>query len=217
MQPSIVSTTHMHCTPGKLPSRFQVCGWPNTPLRVQAAELSSTSHASHASHHARYQKQTSSHASRGPAPPHSTRRATRGGWTDETLGSWGCVARRGLEETPRSGQEMQKILKITSSSCHHGPTRNTRKWRPLRSQWKTTRTQPQPALQKRHQSKHRNILSRRDTISLPVLLTADPNDPIQRCGINSERDAPVKSKETNPGFFWPTVKVSQQIRVRNNA
>lgn len=86
LQPSIVSTTRMHCIPGKLPSRFQVRGWPNTPLGVQAAQFSSTSHASHASHHARYQKQTSSHASRGPAPPHSTWGATRGGWRGQTLG-----------------------------------------------------------------------------------------------------------------------------------
>ena len=76
-------STHIHYTARRgtwLPSRFQVCGWPNTPLKVQAAGLSSISQASQPSHHARYQTQTSSHTSCGPAPPHSTWEPGVGVW-----------------------------------------------------------------------------------------------------------------------------------------
>lgn len=124
------------------------------------------------------------------------------------FGSLGWVAGRGLEETPLSGQEMQKILKIPSSSCHHGPTHNTKKWRPLGSQWKTTRAQPQPALPKLHQVNTAILSAARDTIyhsrrsSPPVPTIRSSAAVLTRCGT-----PPSKAKRPTPGSSGPPSKI----------
>lgn len=124
------------------------------------------------------------------------------------FGSLGWVAGRGREETPLSGQAMQKILKIPSSSCHHGPTHNTKKWRPLGSQWKTTRTQPQPALPKLHQVNTAILSAARDTIyhsrrsSPPVPTIRSSAAVLTRSGT-----PPSKAKRPTPGSSGPPSKI----------